>query len=485
MGNKHMNILKKNNQNSRNHSNSNSSLGSVKSSNFSSNKNELSITTTNRASLFSPNNSMKNIPSKEIVKDELFDADKKFSFGEQTEASSVLVITDIEEPKNQNQIIKNNANHIEILSVENAVLNICVNKEKNISYELITKIGKGYYSDVYLSKVLSNFQENPQIQQKFAIKKIKKKNLLKDQQFTSPSINNTITTSNKYKNLKIHNVISEKKILKRLKGKNRLIINLLDSFQDEKNLYFVFKFYEEDLFSFLKYTRLMKILNENLIKFILAQIYLALTFLHENNILFRDLKPENVVIDSETGYIVMIDFGLALTNVTWESEIKGLCGTNEYIPPEVIMGESYNFYFDWWGFGILFYEMFYGRPPFTGNSPKEIFNKILKNEILLESHCDGISHEAKDLILSLLNKDKESRIHPSMIKNHPFFKDIDFDHLYENKIASPLLKILKDKNVGDKYYINLEDYENQEEEEYFINENNQEIVIDQDLFREF
>ena len=99
---------------------------------------------------------------------------------------------------------------------------------------------------------------------------------------------------------------------------------------------------------------------------------------------------------------------------------------------EVISGESYNFYFDWWGFGIFFYEMIYGRPPFTGNNPKEIYKKILNNEILIESNSAEISHEAKDLILSLLNKDKESRIHPSKIKNHPFFKDIDFDSLNEN-----------------------------------------------------
>ncbi len=480
-----MNVLKKNNQNSRNHSNSNSSVGSVKSSNFSINKNEMSTTTINTASLFSPNNSMKKIPSKDVVKDELFDADKKFSFGQQTEASSVLINTDIEETQKQIQINKKKANQFKNLSLENEVLNICVNKEKNITYELITKIGKGYFSDVYLSKVLSDDQNFPQIQQKLAIKKIKKKNLLTSQLLKSLNFNKTIASSNKYKNLKIDNVISEKKILQRMKGKNRFIINLLDSFQDERNLHFVFKFYEEDLFSFLKYSRQMKILNENLVKFILAQIYLALTFLHENNILFRDLKPENVVIDSETGYIVMIDFGLALTDVTAESEIKGLCGTTEYIPPEVIIGESYNFYFDWWGFGIFFYEMIYGRPPFTGNNPKEIYKKILNNEILIESNSAEISHEAKDLILSLLNKDKESRIHPCMIKNHPFFKDIDFDSLNENKIVSPLLNILKDKNVGEKYYINLEDYENQEEEEYFINENNQRIVIDQDLFKEF
>ncbi len=100
--------------------------------------------------------------------------------------------------------------------------------------------------------------------------------------------------------------------------------------------------------------------SEDVVRFYAAEIYCALAYLHDNKIVYRDIKPENIILDSD-GHIKIIDFGLAKDNVDSNNPTTTVCGTNEYIPPEVIKGEAYSFNFDWWGFGVLLYEMFYGR----------------------------------------------------------------------------------------------------------------------------
>lgn len=320
------------------------------------------------------------------------------------------------------------------------------NQKNNNKYRIKRLIGRGFYSKVYLSELISgvdsnnlnnkkNFSKTQPKKKLFAIKILKKRKLIK-----SKSLNF---------------ILNEKKILTDLNNyDNDFIIHLNETFQDEKRLYLIFPYYKFDLFHLLKNSNLKNILD--CLKFLLAQIYLILSFLHSKGILYRDLKPENFVLDTETGYLRIIDFGLSLNNITENSEIEDLLGTNEYIPPEVILKEKYNFNFDWWGYGILMYEFFFGFPPFRGSNQKEIFNKIINNEInFYEGQGYNIPDDVKDLISYLLCKDKDCRIKSEQIMYHPFFNGINFELMKTGKLESPLkefVKNMKNENNFEKIF---------------------------------
>jgi len=114
--------------------------------------------------------------------------------------------------------------------------------------------------------------------------------------------------------------------------------------------------------------------SETLTKFYAAEIYIALKYLHSKKIVYRDLKPENIILDKQ-GHIKLIDFGLAKSGVTEFNPTSTICGTNEYIPPEVILGKSYSYTFDWWGFGNILYEMLFGYPAFNDQNKASLFKK--------------------------------------------------------------------------------------------------------------
>ena len=167
----------------------------------------------------------------------------------------------------------------------------------------------------------------------------------------------------------------------------------------------------------------------------MSQIYCAISYLHSKKILYRDLKPENIIIDVDTGFVKLIDFGLAAYIENESIELNEICGTNEYIPPEVIGGIGYNYDFDYWTFGILTYELIYGHPPFKGNNQKEVFNNILSHQITFDdSENKKISDEVKDLLKYMLKKDREERMEWVNIPYHPFFKGVVFD--YKNSKVS-------------------------------------------------
>jgi hypothetical protein len=281
------------------------------------------------------------------------------------------------------------------------------------SFEYIKVIGRGTFGKVILVK-------NKIDDTLFAMKGIRKLHILKT------------------KNL--DNLKNERRILNKLKKlSNPFIINLHQTFQDPHKVYMLFDYCNggELFFHLQKYGRF----SEDMVRFYAAEIYCAIQHLHKNNIIFRDLKPENIVLDSN-GHIKLIDFGLAKDEIKSDSKINTFCGTNEYIPPEVIRGESYNFNFDWWGFGVLIYELLYGSPPFTDRSGNKnyIFKKICSEEPQYTfNNCRiRISNEAEDLIKSLLKKDRKERIKPEFIPLHPFFNAIDFNDIQKLRVPPPI-----------------------------------------------
>lgn len=165
------------------------------------------------------------------------------------------------------------------------------------------------------------------------------------------------------------------------------------------------------------------------------------------------MKPENVLIDYD-GYIKLADFGLAEI-VKSENEYKSnaVCGTPQYICPEMIKGEGVSFEADWWSLGILIYEMLTGRTPFNGDSSQELSNAIENNDINLRNCV--FSEESKDLISKLLQKDPKNRFGAeggaNQILNHPFFDILSISNIHAKKVKPPFIPKLNSKN-DTKYF---------------------------------
>ena len=151
-------------------------------------------------------------------------------------------------------------------------------------------------------------------------------------------------------------ILNEKNILRNIECDN--IAKLICIAQNQKKVYFILEYYQNgDLFNYLNQ---LKFFEEETVKFIMVQIFETLKYLHSKKIIYRDLKPENIMI-SDDGFIKLIDFGLAKQLNNEEDKCEEICGTNEYIPPEVVSRQKYFFNFDWWGFGILMFELLVGK----------------------------------------------------------------------------------------------------------------------------
>ena len=147
------------------------------------------------------------------------------------------------------------------------------------------------------------------------------------------------------------------------------MVKLYYSFQNEKKLYFVLEYCPGgELFNLLSK---MKRFSEDHTRFYACQLVLALEYLHSKNIIYRDLKPENVLIGAD-GYIKIADFGLSRMNIVLD-EATTICGTPEYLAPEIVHKKPYGKAVDWWTLGSIIYEMLVGIPPFYTQNRAELF----------------------------------------------------------------------------------------------------------------
>jgi len=287
-------------------------------------------------------------------------------------------------------------------------------KVKDLScFESLKVIGRGTFGKVVLVR-------NKMDSQLLALKCIKKSQILK--------------------NKNIENIKNEKRILEFLN--HPFIINLRFTFQNKEKIFMAFDYYNGgELFFHLQKQRRF---SETLARFYAAEIYLALSYLHKEGVLYRDLKPENIILD-RIGHIKLIDFGLAKGTISLNNLTSTVCGTNEYIPPEVICGKKYGFNFDWWGFGNILYEMIYGYPPFSDQNKANLFKKIVYSEPTFKGA--NPSSDAVDLLKCLLKKDPKLRIKPEDIPSHPWFKSVNFEEISSLKITPPFKP--KTKNEED------------------------------------
>jgi len=230
----------------------------------------------------------------------------------------------------------------------------------------------------------------------------------------------------------VQHIKNEKNILTSID--HPYIVNLLASFQDASRIYFVMEFVTGgEMFSHLRRAR--KFDNERA-KFYAAQIVSAFAHLHKHDVIYRDLKPENLLIDHD-GHVKVTDFGFAKVV---KDKTYTVCGTPEYIAPEIIRSQGHATGADWWALGVLIYEMLAGFPPFFDEDPFGIYEKILSDApIAFPSH---FHKDARDLIRSLLQHDLTRRFGcmrngADDIKNHKWFSSINWKKLENREATAP------------------------------------------------
>ena len=246
-------------------------------------------------------------------------------------------------------------------------------------------------------------------------------------------------------NDQIESAKMEKQILYR--NKHPFLVKMSYVFQTDQKVYFVMNFVRGgELFTHLNNE---KRFIEDKARFYALQIMLSLGYLHTQNIVYRDIKPENILM-GEDGYLVLADFGLAKTINKGEMATT-FCGTPEYLAPEIIKEEGHNHAVDWWACGILIYEMIVGFPPFYHKNQKTMYDLIEKFPVKFPDpikHGISMSEAARDIILKLLEKDPKKRLGYEKgiqeIISHEWFKDIDIDELLNKKLAAPFIPKLTD-----------------------------------------
>lgn len=198
--------------------------------------------------------------------------------------------------------------------------------------------------------------------------------------------------------------------------------------------------------------------DEKTARFYAASVVLAFEYMHNRDIIYRDLKPENLLLDAE-GYLKITDFGFAkiVKDHTWT-----LCGTPDYLAPEVVSGQGHGKAVDWWTLGILIYEMLASYPPFYDMDPMKTYAKIMHGSISFPKHC---SKESIDLIQRLLHPKAAKRLGAvkggaRLIKKHPWFKGFDWDALINRTMKAPIIpKIRNNMDLA-----NFEEYPHEEDE---------------------
>jgi serine/threonine protein kinase len=231
---------------------------------------------------------------------------------------------------------------------------------------------------------------------------------------------------------------TERVMLEKLK--HPFIVRLNYAFQDSKRLYFITEFLQGgELFFHLRRNSGYK---EKAVRFYMCQILLALEYMHNNNYIYRDLKPENILIDKE-GNIKLTDFGLSKIMPPDEKITYTMCGTAEYLAPEILFGKGYDKTCDWFSFGVVLFEMFCGYHPFKSKGQRIDPQIYLKKTYI----PDKVGKTARDLIEKLFVSNPKKRLgynSSDEVKNHPFFKGIDFDKVLRKEYKPPFIPKLKD-----------------------------------------
>ncbi|XP_065876708.1 serine/threonine-protein kinase AtPK2/AtPK19-like [Euphorbia lathyris] len=207
------------------------------------------------------------------------------------------------------------------------------------------------------------------------------------------------------------------------------IVQLRYSFQTKSKLYLILDFVNGGHLFFHLYRQ--GIFSEDQARVYTAEIVSAVSHLHKCGIVHRDLKPENILMDPD-GHVMITDFGLA-KEIDESSRSNSMCGTTEYMAPEILLSKGHNKDADWWSVGILLFEMLTGQPPFTHKDRKKLQERIIKEKVKLPPR---LTSEAHSLLRGLLQKEPARRLGSGPdggdeVKSHKWFRSINWKKLEE------------------------------------------------------
>jgi protein-serine/threonine kinase len=232
---------------------------------------------------------------------------------------------------------------------------------------------------------------------------------------------------------------TERNILMRLDSP--FVVKLHYAFQTKEKMALVMDFCPHgDLSMILKRETCF---SEDLTRFYACEILLGLEALHKADIIFRDLKPDNVLIDT-SGHIKLADFGLSKENAGFKTLNHSFCGSPLYLAPEMISKKGHDRAIDWYIFGVIIFEMLHGNTPFFATEKNLLFKRIQMGKVNFKP---GLSEDVMDLIKKLLEKNPKKRLGSGIngsddIKAHLFFKDVDWNNVAELKVTPPPVKTI-------------------------------------------
>ncbi|XP_062160293.1 probable serine/threonine protein kinase IRE4 isoform X2 [Alnus glutinosa] len=318
--------------------------------------------------------------------------------------------------------------------LDNASQSITVSSRTSIDdFEIIKPISRGAFGKVFLARKRTTGDF-------FAIKVLKKLDIIRKND--------------------IERIVAERNIL--ITVRNPFVVRFFYSFTCRDNIYLVMEYLNGgDLYSLL---RNVGCLEEDVARLYIAELVLALEYLHSLGIVHRDLKPDNILI-AHDGHIKLTDFGLSKIGLinstidlsgpqtngttsldadnphaqqTEERSRHSAVGTPDYLAPEILLGTEHGYAADWWSVGIILFELITGIPPFTAERPEIIFDNILNRKIPWPSVPSDMSYEAQDFIYRFLIHDPEQRLGANgsvEVKAHPFFRGVNWDNLALQKAA--------------------------------------------------
>ncbi|KAH9870728.1 Serine/threonine kinase [Plenodomus lingam] len=278
-------------------------------------------------------------------------------------------------------------------------------------FNFLAVLGKGNFGKVMLAETKST-------KQLYAIKVLKKEFIIENDEVESTR--------------------SEKRVfLIANKERHPFLLSLHACFQTETRVYFVMEYISGgDLMLHIQRGQF----GTKRAQFYAAEVCLALKYFHENGVIYRDLKLDNILLTLD-GHIKIADYGLCKEEMWYGSTTSTFCGTPEFMAPEILLDKKYGRAVDWWAFGVLIYQMLLQQSPFRGEDEDEIYDAILADEPLYPIH---MPRDSVSILQKLLTREPEMRLgsgptDAQEIMSHAFFRNINWDDIYHKRVAPPFV----------------------------------------------